>query len=382
MRVLQTLENPRHYGPITAICVDKKRAWIIVGTSTGVLTLWDRRFGLLLKSWCVNAANGAASSTPSSGSASPGAGAGVGGLGTGRLSPTMGAAGMPGGIGGRSCKIHQVVVHPSKGKGKWIIVAAETHSLPSAPNRSAHGTHTPELGQQNQQAQVSVTTLIEVWDIEKSAMVESFVTCVGGSGSATALDQLKNPSPPIPKVQEVQGIEAEPSPAAAIAALVRSRQVGNVGSSSGIGIPLDRIGNTSGQGSSSNPYNTNNYGTDTIRPRANQRNAPNNQNQATSNSPPSTRDEGLSSMISAPDVRSLVVGLDFGGYTSAAQRANNDLNEIPYDPKVSSSIRTAGRGFMITGSEDRKMRIWDIGRPERSVVLSGLEMESEKPVYR
>lgn len=53
MRALQTLQNPRHYGPITCLCIDRKRTWIIVGTSTGVLTLWDRRFGLLLKGWHV-----------------------------------------------------------------------------------------------------------------------------------------------------------------------------------------------------------------------------------------------------------------------------------------------------------------------------------------
>ncbi|KAG1758969.1 hypothetical protein EDD22DRAFT_908144 [Suillus occidentalis] len=44
------IQNPRHFGPITCMCLDRKRTWIPVVTSMGVLSLWDRRFGLLLKS--------------------------------------------------------------------------------------------------------------------------------------------------------------------------------------------------------------------------------------------------------------------------------------------------------------------------------------------
>ncbi|TFK75636.1 ARM repeat-containing protein [Pluteus cervinus] len=253
MRVLQNLENPRHYGPITSMCVDRKRSWIVVGTSTGVLTLWDRRFGLLLKSWHVSAA-----------------------------------------AGGKGARVHQIVLHPSKGRGKWIMVAAETSK---------------------RQGDKASITLIEVWDIEKAVLVESYVTRLGGTTETSS------------EPQEVQGVEADPSPAAAIAALVRSRQAG--------GSSLDK------------------------RPRLNSRG--------------NGKDEVSASP--SPDIRSLVVGLDFGGYS--AQRP--DLNEVMVDSN--SSIRTAGRGFMIGGSEDRKLRLWDIGRVERSTVLSGLESENDKPVY-
>jgi phosphoinositide-3-kinase, regulatory subunit 4 len=43
---------PFHFGIITAFAVDSvNRAWIIVGTSKGTLSLVDLRFGLILKSW-------------------------------------------------------------------------------------------------------------------------------------------------------------------------------------------------------------------------------------------------------------------------------------------------------------------------------------------
>jgi hypothetical protein len=47
-----------------------------------------------------------------------------------------------------------------------------------------------------------------------------------------------------------------------------------------------------------------------------------------------------------------------------------------------SSSRSAGRGFMLSGSEDRKIRLWDLGRVERTSVLSGLESEQERPSFR
>src|ERR1700685_2389224 len=113
MRILQTMQNPRHFGPITCLCLDRKRSWIIVGTSMGILTLWDRRFGLLLKSWQVGHA-----------------------------------------AAGKSTRLNQCVVHSTKGRGKWFMVALEA---------STAGTDHASV------------TLIEVWDVEKSVLVETFL---------------------------------------------------------------------------------------------------------------------------------------------------------------------------------------------------------------
>lgn len=262
MRVLHRMENPRQYGPITCICLDRKKTWIIVGTSTGILTLWDKRFGLMLKSWHV----GVSASTS-----------------------------------GRSTRVHQCVVHPAKGRGKWIMVAVETSRKTSSDRKT--------------------TNLVEVWDIEKSVLVETFVTRTGAT------------SDPLPESQEIVGTSADMTPAAAIAALVRARQTQN---QSGLGDGSER--------------------------------------RLPGGFPGTSKAEMLPSP--APDVRSMVVGLDFGGH-SMAQRS--EFNDLMVD---SNPSRSGGKGFMITGSEDRKIRFWDMGKIEKTAVLSGLESEQERPAYR
>ncbi|KAI0364206.1 hypothetical protein BV20DRAFT_1108288 [Pilatotrama ljubarskyi] len=255
MCTLQRMENPRHHGPITCICLDRKRAWVICGTSTGVLSLWDIRFGILIKSWQV------------------------------------GVAGK-----GRSSRVHEVLVHPTKGKGKWIIVAMET----------------PRTASED-----SSRTILEVWDIERTTLVETFSV-------KTALSSSDSTDEP----KEIAVEEAEMNPAAAIAALVRARQ------ESGSLESGTRRGGI--------------VGNDTSR----------------SEAPPPT----------SPDVRAIVAGPEFGGHTvlHRSHIAEADSKTLGRSP---------GRGFLITGSEDCKLRLWDLGRPERSVVLSGLEADHDKPAY-
>ncbi|KAJ8472505.1 hypothetical protein ONZ45_g16629 [Pleurotus djamor] len=252
MNVLQTMTNPRHFGPITCLCVDRKRSWLIAGTSTGVLNLWDRRFGLLLKSWHVGISSG-----------------------------------------GRSVRVHQCVVHPTKGRGRWVIVAVEASRLSKDK---------------------TTINLLEVWDIEKAVLVESFVM-------NTSAQPATSEGPD--EVQTIVGSDAETSPAAALAALVKSRQ-------------------TAGD-----PY-----------PKGRQS---------------LQRDEFLAAP--APDVRAIVVGTDFGGFSH-----RSEMN-MPNDPR--SSTRQSGRGFIISGSEDRKIRLWDLTKLERTFIISGLESENEsdKPSY-
>ncbi|KAJ3556361.1 hypothetical protein NP233_g11995 [Leucocoprinus birnbaumii] len=261
MRIPQKMENPRQFGPITCMCIDRKRTWIIVGTSAGVLTLWDRRFGLMLKSWHV----GVSISTS-----------------------------------GRSVRVHQCVVHPAKGRGKWVMVAVEA----------------PKKGSSDRK----ITNLIEVWDIEKSVLVETFVTRTGTI------------SDPLPEPQENAATSADTTPAAAIAALVRARQ--NQSQSAMLDSHDRRLpgGNVG-----------------------------------------AIKTELLPSP--SPDVRTMVVGLDFGGHYMSQR---SEFNDLMVD---SSPSRSGGKGFMITGSEDRKIRFWDLGRIERTAVLSGLESEQERPSF-
>ena len=258
MRVLQTMENPRQYGPITSMCIDRKRSWIIVGTSTGVLSLWDRRFGLLLKSWHVGIASA-----------------------------------------GRSVRIHQCIIHPSRGQGRWVMVAVEASRL-SPENTS--------------------TNLVEVWDIENGTLVETFVT-----------RSVPFPPDPIEEPHVSSGVDADTNPAAAIAALVRSRQA-----LSGSVLNLVKRSRLSSQ----NTY----------------------------------KDELIPAP--APDVRAMLVGSDFGGHSMMHRP---DPSTLTGDV---TAARTGARGFMLTGSENRMIRLWDLGNVERTVILSGLEVEHEKPSYR
>ena len=74
------------------------------------------------------------------------------------------------------------------------------------------------------------------------------------------------------------------------------------------------------------------------------------------------------------DIRALVVGLEFGGHSTVHRSAGSSLN--------SDGHSTGGRGFMVSGSADRKLTLWDIGKVERTTILSGAELENEKPSYR
>jgi phosphoinositide-3-kinase regulatory subunit 4 len=243
MRVLQTLEQPLHNGPITAMCLDRKCAWVLTGTATGVLTLWDIRFGLRLKSWKT--------ATASAGAAS---------------------------------RVYECVAHPSREKGRWVMVALES-TKPAADG--------------------APTRLIEVWDIEHSTLVETFATHTGDAADAAA----QKPEPVVTQ-------DAEPSAAAAISALVRARQ-------QGAGAVSRRASEAGGE-------------------------------------PPRP----------SPDVRALLVGAEFGGHS--VHRAASALG--------GDAPAAAGRGFMITGSEDRRLRLWDLGRVERTRVLSGNDGD-DKPSY-
>jgi len=163
-------------------------------------------------------------------------------------------------------------------------------------------------------------TLIEVWDVEKSVLVETFLMQTASTSTEAT------PEEP----QEINGTDAEPNAAAAIAALVRSRQSG--------AYPV-KLAKRSHSSSSSIP-----------------------------------QDDVL--LTPSPTIRAIVVGPEFGGHQSGHRSEIIDLTS-----QLSTHGRSFGRGFMISGSEDRRLRLWDIGRLERTSVLSGLESEHDKPSY-
>lgn len=49
MDVATLYQHPLEYGVISAVCPTSH--WVVVGTTTGTLSIWDLRFGLIVKSW-------------------------------------------------------------------------------------------------------------------------------------------------------------------------------------------------------------------------------------------------------------------------------------------------------------------------------------------
>ena len=77
MLPIYSLQNPVHHGTPTTFCCDRKHNWLLVGTTHGILDLWDLRFRVRLKAW------------------------GLSGSGT----------------------INRLQVHPTKGRGRWVCVS-------------------------------------------------------------------------------------------------------------------------------------------------------------------------------------------------------------------------------------------------------------------
>ena len=162
-------------------------------------------------------------------------------------------------------------------------------------------------------------TLIEVWDIEKMAFIESYVTRTTAAASE-----------PVPEPEHHADADAEPSAASAVTALVNSRYPG---------------------GTAYANFSKHNRG-----------------------SSQSVQQEDWLPAPS-PDIRSMVVGLDFGGHSGIHR---SEIIDLSSDTPVSNR----SRGFIVSGSEDRRIRLWDLSKLERTTVLVSPEAERDKPAYR
>ncbi|KAJ5718517.1 hypothetical protein N7488_004163 [Penicillium malachiteum] len=78
MLPIYTLENPVHHGTPTTFCCDRRHTWLLVGTTHGVLDMWDLRFRVRLRAWGI-----------------PGWGS-----------------------------IQRVYLHPTKPRGRWVCVSS------------------------------------------------------------------------------------------------------------------------------------------------------------------------------------------------------------------------------------------------------------------
>ncbi|KAK5102868.1 Serine/threonine-protein kinase [Lithohypha guttulata] len=80
MEIIRSMHNPFQHGTPTTFCIDKKHHWLLLGTSYGILDLWDLRFKLRLRSF------------------------GIGGQGAGQ-------------------RVEKLLLHPSRGHGRWVIAS-------------------------------------------------------------------------------------------------------------------------------------------------------------------------------------------------------------------------------------------------------------------
>ena len=53
MNIINSLSSQLHYGSITTFIVDRKQHWLLAGSSHGILSLWDLRFKLHLRSFGI-----------------------------------------------------------------------------------------------------------------------------------------------------------------------------------------------------------------------------------------------------------------------------------------------------------------------------------------
>lgn len=78
MEVIHSMNNPVHHGTPTTFCVDRKHHWLLLGTSHGIVDLWDLRFKLRVRSFGIQA----------------------------------------------NSRIDRLIIHPTKGHGRWVMVSA------------------------------------------------------------------------------------------------------------------------------------------------------------------------------------------------------------------------------------------------------------------
>ena len=302
-----------------------------------MITLWDLRFGLKLRSW--RAGGDGPSSAMSATSFCP-------------------------------ATIHRITLYPTSNKRTRIIVAiAPTPFRP--PSSSPLSPSEP-----------TAQTIIEVWDVARVTLVESFVIDEsGGKSIASATGDGFTAA----QLQFASAVSNEGTSAAdAIAAFVRARKAAQKQSHSPAS-PSDDSG-------SPNPAVVEQDTSDTRTIRGNDVREDDDADSGILHDPDFEPPEIVAAR-SARDTRALLASVNFGSVTSPptpffspANRAGAGAGgggDGGFSPSTTMMMSEERRGFMLTGSVDRKITFWDLsGNVGRSAVLSGLDASAEKPNFR
>jgi phosphoinositide-3-kinase, regulatory subunit 4 len=165
MDILYTLTAPLAHGSPTTFVVDKRHQWLLLGTSQGIFDLWDLRFRLHIRSWGLKSGH----------------------------------------------RIQKICPHPTKGRGKWVIVAAgpeisvwdiekpickEVYRPDSA---STHGPPAPSEASIARAATIASTKPYEPWfpdDETPEKLLSRFADHVSENGAITDPTQMSSPSDP------------------------------------------------------------------------------------------------------------------------------------------------------------------------------------------
>lgn len=116
MELRTQLHQPQELGPVSAVYPSQH--WLVVGTVTGALSLWDLRFGLLLKSWSAS--------------------------------------------GG----VTSLALHPSQGRGRWVMASVDRTGNASNDTTAIGGASSSDGS--------GGGPLVETYDIETGRLVESY----------------------------------------------------------------------------------------------------------------------------------------------------------------------------------------------------------------
>lgn len=279
MQVLQTLRNPVEYGPITCLCVDRKKAWLLVGTLAGVVCLWDLRFGLRLRAW--------------------------------QVAPTQ---------AGVLCRVNQIAIHPSKGRGRWVLVAFE------------------RVGQANLEAGTARVeqpeVMVETWDIDRGMRVETFEARIDAEGGETVGRSTKlTPVPEAGAGGDGASDAALTGAAAAIERLLRQTQPPVAGDTDPFARQPDSAASAASCAVKALYVSLDGYSSSTL---------------SATPAPSSTRDETGDAQTE-----------DGGGWLDVGKLTTSEPPAAAGGPG----------GYMITAGSDARLRFWDLGRPDKSAVF-------------
>jgi phosphoinositide-3-kinase regulatory subunit 4 len=245
-----TATQPITLGRPTACCLDSKHIWLVIGTSSGNLALWDLRYGLLVRHWQVSEA-----------------------------------------------AVTVIAGHPARGRGKWVVVASQMRSSESAGSQP-------------------VTIMISV-DLSTGEITERFQTTTSTSSAASTGSKAKKVPP-----DYLESAPAVETPAYAIEKLLADRPE----------IQLPKI-------------NTNDQ----------------HQHHATCS-------------IQAIHPLEILAG-DTSFSNSTDLSPVQETFETTHGQERPAALPA---GIILTVSQDRIVRLWNLGQPAQSLVVSGAGKDANK----